>query len=191
LYSGYIRDEVPWNAVRVYLTHTNIKYRTKPSKIVFDTTQSSSNTLITVTNSPTMRSSLLLTIALPALALAAPPSAPQITQSLFWGRGCPHDSGSVKADSSTLDDTFGVSFKALKGSTTDNCAVHIQSSGASAGWQVAVKEITYEGDVNLKGNSELDTYTQVFWSENAGNTVRPQHIFVFSPLFLFSEKRVY
>ena len=34
-----------------------------------------------------------------------------------------------------------------------------------------MREVTYEGDVVLRGNSELDTYTQVFWSENAGNTV--------------------
>jgi hypothetical protein len=119
-----------------------------------------------------MRSSLIFSTALPALALAAPPSQPHISQLVFSGSGCPNDSGSVKADSANLGDTFGVSFSALKGTTTDNCAVHIQSSGASAGWQVALKEITYEGDVNLKGNSGLDTYTQVFWSENAGNTVR-------------------
>jgi hypothetical protein len=119
-----------------------------------------------------MRSLALLT--LPVLALAAPPTSPTITRLVFSGSGCPNDSGSVRSDTATLSDNAGVSFTQLKGDSTDNCAVHIQSSGASAGWQVAVREIDYIGDVNLRGNSELDTYTQVFWSENAGNTVRLQ-----------------
>jgi len=118
-----------------------------------------------------MRSSLFL-VAFPALAFAAPPESPRITKIVFSGSGCPNDSGSVKADTATLGDGAGVSFSQLKGDDTDNCAVHIQSTGGSPGWQVAVREITYEGDVNLRGNSELDTFTQVFWSENAGNTVR-------------------
>jgi hypothetical protein len=117
-----------------------------------------------------MRSLALL--SLPLLALAAPPTSPTITRLVFSGTGCPNDSGSVHSETPTLSDAAGVSFTQLKGDSTDNCAVHIQSSGASSGWQVAVREIDYIGDVNLRGNSELDTYTQVFWSENAGNTVR-------------------
>jgi len=118
----------------------------------------------------TMRS-LLALLALPALTLAAPPESPRITKIVFSGSGCPNDSGSVKSDTITLGDNAGVSFSQLKGTDTDNCAVHIQSTGGSPGWQVAVQEITYEGDVNLRGNSQLDTYTQIFWSENAGSTV--------------------
>jgi len=112
----------------------------------------------------------LALLAFPVLALAAPPTSPTITKIVFSGTGCPNDSGSVRADTATLGDTAGVSFTQLSGDDTDNCAVHIQSAGGSPGWQVAVSQITYEGDVNLKGNSELDTYTQIFWSENAGNT---------------------
>lgn len=117
-----------------------------------------------------MRSSLFF-LVLPALTFAAPPVAPRITKLVFSGTGCPNDSGSVKADTGTLGDSAGVSFSQLKGTDTDNCAVHVTSSGGSPGWQVAVSQITYEGNVNLRGNSELDTFTQVFWSENAGNTV--------------------
>ncbi|KAH7065869.1 hypothetical protein BKA63DRAFT_454741 [Paraphoma chrysanthemicola] len=116
-----------------------------------------------------MRSSLFF-LALPALGFAAPPESPRITKLVFSGSGCPNDSGSVKADTPTLGDSAGISFTQLKGTDTDNCAVHIQSTGGTPGWQAAIREITYEGDVNLKGNSGLDTYTQVFWSENAGNT---------------------
>lgn len=50
--------------------------------------------------------------------------------------------------------------------------MHIVSAGGSAGWQVALREVAYKGDVELKGNSALDTVTQVFWSEKAGDTVR-------------------
>jgi hypothetical protein len=128
-----------------------------------------------------MRSSLIF-LALPALALAAPPTAPRITRLTFSGSGCPNDSNSVKPDTATLGDNTGVSFTELKGTDTDNCAVHIQSTGATPGWQVAVREITYEGDVNLRGNSELDTYTTVFWSENAKNTVRAASQFFTLPI---------
>ncbi|KAF1828455.1 hypothetical protein BDW02DRAFT_643440 [Decorospora gaudefroyi] len=114
--------------------------------------------------------SLLSALTLLPLALAAPPTSPTITRLVFSGNGCPNNSGSVKSHTATLGDYAGVSFTQLKGDSTSNCAVHIQSSGGSSGWQVAVREITYVGDVNLRGNSELDTYTQVFWSENAGNT---------------------
>jgi hypothetical protein len=117
-----------------------------------------------------MRSSLFI-LALPALCFAAPPDSPRITRIVFSGSGCPNDSGSVKSDTVTLGDTAGVSFSELKGTDTDNCAVHIQSSGGTPGWQVAVSQITYEGDVNLRGHSELDTFTQIFWSDNAANTV--------------------
>ncbi|KAL5119324.1 hypothetical protein ACEQ8H_002811 [Pleosporales sp. CAS-2024a] len=109
-------------------------------------------------------------LALPAWSVAAPPSAPTITKLVFSGTGCPNDSASVKADTGTLGDSAGLSFTALQGNDTDNCAVHLQAAGATPGWQAAVSQITYAGDVNLRGNSELDTYTQVFWSENAGNT---------------------
>ncbi|EOA83645.1 hypothetical protein ACJQWK_00393 [Exserohilum turcicum] len=111
-------------------------------------------------------------VALPLLtqAAAAPPTPPTITRLVFSGTGCPNDSNSVKPDSSILADAASVTYSQLKGSSTDNCGVHIQSSGASPGWQVAVRQAEYVGDVVLKGNSGLDTYTQVFWSENAGDT---------------------
>ncbi|KAH8719302.1 hypothetical protein GQ44DRAFT_742004 [Phaeosphaeriaceae sp. PMI808] len=109
-------------------------------------------------------------LALPALSFAAPPDSPRITRITFSGTGCPNSSGSVRLDSAYLGDNAGVSFNQLKGLDTDNCAVHLQTGGGSDGWQAAVREITYEGDVNLRGNSRLDTYTTVFWSENAANT---------------------
>ncbi|EDU42359.1 conserved hypothetical protein [Pyrenophora tritici-repentis Pt-1C-BFP] len=113
---------------------------------------------------------LALLPLLTPLALAAPPTAPRISRLVFSGSGCPSSSSSVTSTSATLGDTAGVTFSQLRGSNTDNCAVHVQSTGASAGWQVAVRGVTYEGDVVLKGASGLDTYTQVFWSDRASDT---------------------
>ncbi|CAE7188513.1 hypothetical protein PTT_18532 [Pyrenophora teres f. teres 0-1] len=117
-----------------------------------------------------MHTSLPFLLLLTPFALAAPPTAPRISRLVFSGSGCPASSSSVSSTSATLGDTAGVTFSQLRGSNTDNCAVHVQSTGASAGWQVAVRGITYEGDVVLKGASGLDTYTQVFWSDRAGET---------------------
>ncbi|KAI8942230.1 hypothetical protein NX059_000313 [Plenodomus lindquistii] len=108
---------------------------------------------------------------LPTLLLAAPPTPPKITALTFSGTGCPSSSsGSVTPDSTLLSDTASFSFTQLHGSSTDNCALHIQSTGATPGWQVAVQEVEYKGDVALSGKSSLDTITQVFWSERAGDT---------------------
>ncbi|KAF2844852.1 hypothetical protein T440DRAFT_502829 [Plenodomus tracheiphilus IPT5] len=104
------------------------------------------------------------------LTLAAPPNPPHITTLSTSGTGCPSTSSSVHADSQVLSDTTSFTFTALAGDSTDNCALHIQSAGGSAGWQVAVREVGYTGDVVLKGDSSLDVITQVFWSERAGET---------------------
>ncbi|KAF2657281.1 hypothetical protein K491DRAFT_691298 [Lophiostoma macrostomum CBS 122681] len=117
-----------------------------------------------------MRPTLLLLPVLP-LAFAAPPSSPRITNLQFSGTGCPNDSGSVKSGSGTLGDSASFTFSQLKGSDSDNCQLHIIASGASQGWQVAVKSVDYQGNVHLKTGSSLDTITQVYWSENASATV--------------------
>lgn len=119
----------------------------------------------------TMLSLLLLLLLLPRSTLATPPSPPKITQLVFSGNGCPVNSNSVKASTAYLGDSAGFSFTMLDGEATKNCEIHVQSSGGSQGWQVAIGEIVYEGDVWLKGQSAIQTVTQVYWSEDAGNTV--------------------
>ncbi|KAF1968458.1 hypothetical protein BU23DRAFT_583263 [Bimuria novae-zelandiae CBS 107.79] len=116
-----------------------------------------------------MRATLFFA-AIPALVLAAPDRAPQITSLKFSGSGCPNDSGSVKAVYGELGDNPVFTFSQLRGADTGNCELHIQSSGASQGWQVAVKEVTYQGNVQLSSGSQLDTITQAFWSEHAADT---------------------
>ncbi|KAF2751572.1 hypothetical protein M011DRAFT_474025 [Sporormia fimetaria CBS 119925] len=116
-----------------------------------------------------MRSLLPLTL-LPLLTLAAPPTSPTIYDFKFSGNGCPNDSGSVKATSTTLDDSVSFTFSELSGDNTSNCGIHLQAKGGSAGWQVAVSHIEYKGTVSLKPGSSLDTFTQIFWSETASKT---------------------
>lgn len=117
-----------------------------------------------------MRAALFLAAA-PALILAAPERAPKITSLKFSGSGCPNDSNSVKAVYGELGDAPSFTFGQLRGDDTANCELHIQSSGGSQGWQVAVKEVVYQGNVQLSSGSQLDTITQAYWSEHAADTV--------------------
>jgi len=117
-----------------------------------------------------MRSALILAAIAPALVAAAPGVAPKITSLRISGSGCPNDSNSVKASTSVLGDNASFSFSQLSGDSTDNCEIHVQSTGGSQGWQVAVKEVAYSGELTLKPGSQLDTYTQIYWSEKATET---------------------
>lgn len=77
----------------------------------------------------------------------------------------------MKSSTGVLGDTASFTFTQLKGDSTDNCELHIQSTGATQGWQVAVREVAYQGNVQLTSGSQLDTVTQAYWSENAADTV--------------------
>jgi hypothetical protein len=123
------------------------------------------------TTSLRMRSHLLALALTPSLTLAAPDSVPRITSLKISGNGCPNNSGSVSSTNNQLGDTATFTFNQLRGDDTSNCEIHIQSSGASAGWQVAVRDVAYTVDVALKPGSQLDTITQAFWSEKAADTV--------------------
>ncbi|KAF2634095.1 hypothetical protein P280DRAFT_414544 [Massarina eburnea CBS 473.64] len=105
-----------------------------------------------------------------ALPTELAPTPAKITSLKISGSGCPNDSDSVKSTSGTLGDSASFTFGQLRGDRTDNCEIHIQSSGASQGWQIAVKEVAYGGNVQLSSGSSLDTVTQAFWSEKAGDT---------------------
>jgi hypothetical protein len=112
-----------------------------------------------------------LLFLLPSLVLAAPPTPPRISKLTFSGSGCARDNSAKSTSGSLLDDSASFTFADLKGDDSDNCQVHITSQGGSQGWQVAVKEVTYSGDVSLKTGSSLEALTSVFWSENAASTV--------------------
>ncbi|KAF2181107.1 hypothetical protein K469DRAFT_590376 [Zopfia rhizophila CBS 207.26] len=117
------------------------------------------------------RSTLLLAAIAPALVTAAPPEhVPKVTSLQFSGSGCPSSSGSVHSSEALLGDTQSFTFGQLGSDSTENCEIHLQGSGASSGWQVAIKEVTYKGDVRLKPGTQLDYFTQIFWSDRAADT---------------------
>jgi hypothetical protein len=77
----------------------------------------------------------------------------------------------VKSSTGVLGDSASFTFSQLSSDDTNNCEIHVQSSGGSAGWQVGVQAVTYSGDLTLKPGTQLDTYTQIFWSDKAAETV--------------------
>jgi hypothetical protein len=81
------------------------------------------------------------------------------------------DSGSVKTSTGVIGDSASFTFSQLASDNTNNCEIHVQSTGGSAGWQVGVQAVTYSGDLTLKPGTQLDAYTQIFWSDKAAETV--------------------
>lgn len=105
-----------------------------------------------------------------AAEAAAPAVAPKITSITYSGSGCVKD---PKFSGSFTDPTLTFSnfAAALPGNQTVNCQVHIQASGASAGWQVAVNRNVVKGHVVLTPGTSLTHYTTVYFSQDAARTV--------------------
>lgn len=123
-----------------------------------------------------MRSTYLLAAIAPTLIVGAPGVAPRITSIRISGSGCPNDSGSVKTSTGVLGDSASFTFSQLSSDNTNNCEIHVQSAGGSAGWQVGVQAVTYSGDLTLQPGTQLDTFTQIFWSDKAAETVSQSRV---------------
>ncbi|KAK3309757.1 uncharacterized protein B0T15DRAFT_388053 [Chaetomium strumarium] len=123
-----------------------------------------------------------LTVVLAAAthtALAAPAPAdvsgadiatPRITSITFSGNGCARDpkfSGNFNNPSVTFTDFAAASPGANQ---TLNCEVHLQATGASPGWQVALSRNTVKGYVVLPPGTALNYYTTSYFSQDAGKT---------------------
>ena len=117
-----------------------------------------------------MRSFILLAAAAPALIAATPERVPHIKSLQISGSGCSNKSNSVKAKDPSLGDSATFTFDGFEGDDTDNCQIHIVSEGASPGWQVAIKDVSYQAKVGLKSGSRLDAITTTYWSEKAADT---------------------
>jgi hypothetical protein len=101
--------------------------------------------------------------AVPAVA------TPHITSIKYSGSGCPNDaqfSGNFNNPTVTFKD-FTIS---SPGEKTVNCQVHLQATGASPGWQVAIKKNVVKGHLYLSPGSSLTHYTTIFFSQDASNT---------------------
>lgn len=107
----------------------------------------------------------------PLAAAVNPASQPTITSVQYSGNGCPND---ASMSGGFPDPTFTYNrFNAALPSAneTANCEIHVQAAGASSGWQVAVSGVTVCGHLSLDPGTQLDYYTTVYYSENAGDTV--------------------
>lgn len=107
----------------------------------------------------------------PLATADTPASQPRITSVQYSGNGCPNDasrSGGFSDPTFTYN-RFAASLPGVN--QTVNCEIHVQSTGASAGWQVALSDVNISGHVVLDQGTRLDYYTTVYYSENAGATV--------------------
>jgi hypothetical protein len=125
------------------------------------------------TMGPLARLTVLMAALSPSLVLSATPDAlPQIKSITFSGSGCPSDpkwSGSFN----DLQISFGEFGARLPGDrSTVACQVHIQGTGGSPGWQVALKETWITGHVWLQPGTKLEYLTTSFFSQDAARTVR-------------------
>ena len=105
-----------------------------------------------------------------------PANVPALTAFKYSGSGCTQGSNSVKTVGGWNEATFSFSDFIANSpgeDATENCEVHFQGSGASAGWQVAVSELNVNGKVVLPPGTRFDYYWQIYWSDDASNTVSP------------------
>jgi hypothetical protein len=115
---------------------------------------------------------LLANLAVFLTAASVVAADPRITSIQFSGNGCPNAatfSGSYNSPCVTFND-FTVSLPGIN--KTLNCQAHIQATGADAGWQVALSSSTVKGRVALSPGTSLNYYTTVYFSQNAGDSVR-------------------
>lgn len=113
---------------------------------------------------------LLAAASAASAADPAPADAPKITSITYSGSGCPNN---AKFSGSFSDPvvTFPNFVASLPGNQTVACQVHLQASGASAGWQAAISRNTVKGRVSLSPGTALTYYTTVYFSQDAANTV--------------------
>ncbi|KAI1336292.1 hypothetical protein F5Y15DRAFT_419083 [Xylariaceae sp. FL0016] len=111
-------------------------------------------------------------------AADAPPSMPRVSSITYSGSGCPSSSPGVDKLGSWNDLAFRMNgFEAKVPGTatsTENCQVHLQASGCSAGWQVGIKDVYVRGHLALDPGATLDYYVTSFWSQDAANTATIQ-----------------
>ena len=118
-----------------------------------------------------------------AAAGAVPFRPPKIGRITYSGNGCrqgsatpPLRTGGGWRDLGFLLPDFAVSYDAGGGGVaarTANCQVHLDLvAGGSPGWQVGVKRVWSRGRAELDPGVALKLFVTVYYSHDAGNTVR-------------------
>jgi hypothetical protein len=111
----------------------------------------------------------LLAAAATTVSAQSPSQLPSVSGFQNSGNGCP-SSGSVTHSGG--DYTFErFDIKGFTSTSTANCEIHVNSGGASPGYQVALASATITGKATLGSGSELDLYVDYFWSQDASDTV--------------------
>lgn len=137
-----------------------------------------------------MLSKLLATTLLPLTALSSPlalsarelpASVGTVTQFRYSGNGCTQGSNSVTRSGGWVTQTYKFSqFEAdtiTAGTpTTENCELHFQGAGLSPGWQVSLASADVTGSLVLAPDSKINYYWQVYWSDDAADTVSLDNI---------------
>ncbi|KAF7523881.1 hypothetical protein G7054_g11612 [Neopestalotiopsis clavispora] len=104
----------------------------------------------------------------------APASLPYVTSIQYSGSGCPSSAPGVDKLGAWNDLAFRLNnFEVAlpnAAASTENCEVHLQVSGCSAGWQLGIKDVYVRGHLVLDPGAELDFYVTNFWSQDAGAT---------------------
>lgn len=110
----------------------------------------------------------------PTLVLSATPAViPEIKTITFSGSGCPSNPKWFGTFDNLVID-YGQFNTKLPGDSTLNCQVHLQGSGGSPGWQVALRETWVTGHAYLQPGTKIEYLTTSFFSQNAARTVRIQ-----------------
>ncbi|KAI7785651.1 hypothetical protein LA080_006671 [Diaporthe eres] len=138
-----------------------------------------------------MLSKLLATTLIPLTALShpfqpgvlspreLPASVGTVTQFRYSGNGCTQGSNSVTRSGGWVSQTYKFSqFEAdtiAAGTpTTENCELHFQGAGLSPGWQVSLSEADVTGKLVLAPDAKVNYYWQVYWSDDAADTLTLQ-----------------
>ncbi|KAL1850641.1 hypothetical protein Daus18300_012852 [Diaporthe australafricana] len=141
-----------------------------------------------------MLSTLLATALLPLTALSTPlhlqphtvlstrelpASVGSVTQFRYSGNGCTQGSNSVTRSGGWVSQTYKFSqFEAdtvsVTTPSTENCELHFQGAGLSPGWQVSIAEADVTGKLVLAPDAKVNYYWQVYWSDDATDTLTLQ-----------------
>ncbi|KAK3938734.1 hypothetical protein QBC46DRAFT_264707 [Diplogelasinospora grovesii] len=116
------------------------------------------------------RMTVLLAAAAYSSLVTADPATPRITSITYSGNGCPNNPDR-SGDFNGPTFAYRRFVAAYPGTNqTVNCEVHIQATGASAGWQVALSDNWIKGHVVLDPGTQLDYWTTSYFSQDAANT---------------------
>ncbi|KAI0817339.1 hypothetical protein GGR55DRAFT_13632 [Xylaria sp. FL0064] len=121
---------------------------------------------------PLIPTALAATIPLSA---RDPAAQPHITSVTYSGTGCPSSSPGVDRTGAGFSDIgfrlngFSATLPGIE-TSNENCQIHVQATGCTAGWQVGIQSATIKGHLVLDPSASVTWYLTSYWSENAAAT---------------------